>query len=213
MYNLLCYGDSNTWGCIPGTDRRYPKTVRWPGILEDDLGEEYLVIEEGLNGRTTVWEDPIEGHKSGKNYLKPCLESHKPLDLVIIMLGTNDLKGRFSVPACDVAEGAGTLAEIVFKSGAGRNNESPDVLLIAPPPIGDLGVFAPWYEGAKQKSKKLGDEFARVSEERGCFLVNAADHIESSDVDGVHLDETQHKKLGLAVAETVRNINYNRDDA
>ena len=98
MWEILCYGDSNTWGYNPSTKERYDRYERWTGILQFTLGDEYHVIEEGLNGRTTVWDEPIEGeYKNGKTYLVSCLESHKPLDLVIIMLGTNDLKKRFSV--------------------------------------------------------------------------------------------------------------------
>ena len=102
---ILCYGDSNTWGYNPHTELRYPRAVRWTGVLQRGLGPAYHVIEEGLNGRTTVWDDPIEGYKSGKEYLVPCLETHKPMDLVVIMLGTNDLKHRFSLTAFDIATG------------------------------------------------------------------------------------------------------------
>ena len=102
MKSILCYGDSNTWGCkpivLPGVVERFDRDVRWTGILRQQLGDDYLVIEEGLNARTTVHDDPIDGaHKNGKPYLLPCLETHLPLDLVIIMLGTNDLKSRFSL--------------------------------------------------------------------------------------------------------------------
>ena len=105
MKTILCYGDSNTWGYNPSMGGRYARDERWPGVLRKELGEGYLVIEEGLNGRTTVWDDPIEGYKNGKTYLVPCLETHKPLDLVIILLGTNDLKMRFSVSALIQAAG------------------------------------------------------------------------------------------------------------
>lgn len=97
MKSILCYGDSNTYGLMPDSPDRYPRDVRWTGILQKKLGEDYYVIEEGLSGRTTLWDDPIEEHKNGKKYLLPCLDSHKPVDLVILMLGTNDLKTRFSL--------------------------------------------------------------------------------------------------------------------
>ena len=107
MKTILCYGDSNTWGYNPATTERSSRDERWTGILRRELDDGYLVIEEGLNGRTTVWDDPIEGYKNGKEYLIPCLETHKPLDLVIIMLGTNDLKVRFSVRHCQRRRGFG----------------------------------------------------------------------------------------------------------
>ena len=102
MKTILCYGDSNTYGLKSDLVSRYPRNVRWTGILQEKLGSEYYVIEEGLGGRTTVWDDPVEDYKNGKKYLLPCLDSHKPLDLVIIMLGTNDLKSRFSVTPFDI---------------------------------------------------------------------------------------------------------------
>ena len=105
MKTILCYGDSNTYGLMPDSPDRYPRDVRWTGILQKKLGEDYYVIEEGLSGRTTLWDDPIEEHKNGKKYLLPCLETHKPLDLVVIMLGTNDLDHMFF----DVEERSGAL--------------------------------------------------------------------------------------------------------
>ncbi len=103
MKTILCYGNSNTWGAVLGTGERYAPFIRWTGVLAQELGAMYRVIEEGPNGRTTLWDDPIEGYKNGKEYLIPCLESHRPIDLVVMMLGTNDLKIRFSVPAYDIA--------------------------------------------------------------------------------------------------------------
>ena len=95
MKNVLCYGDSNTYGYIPETGLRYPKNVRWTGVLQNLLGKNFNVIEEGCNGRTTIFDDPIEGWKNGRDYLKPCLNSHKPIDIIIMMLGSNDLKDFF----------------------------------------------------------------------------------------------------------------------
>ncbi len=123
MFEVLCYGDSNTWGADPAGGGRFSRDERWPGVLQKSLGDEYHIIEEGLGGRTTVWEDPIEGHKNGKEYLIPCLATHAPLDLVIIMLGTNDLKKRFSVSAQDVAFGqasSSTQFSKVEAAGAGK---------------------------------------------------------------------------------------------
>ena len=112
MKTVLCFGDSNTHGQIPGKDGgRYEKEIRWPGVLKSMLGDSFDVIEEGLGGRTTVFEDPIEEDKSGKAYLQQCLHSHKPIDLIIVMLGTNDLKIRFGLTAYDVSLGFGNPGE------------------------------------------------------------------------------------------------------
>ena len=201
---ILCYGDSNTWGYNPATQDRYARDGRWPGVLQQELGEGYVVIAEGLNGRTTVWDDPIEEYRNGKEYLIPCLRSHMPVDLVVIMLGTNDLKARFSVPACDVAAGAGVLVDIVAKSEAGPRDGAPEVLLVTPPPFAELSEFAEMFEGGKEKSKQLSRHFRLVAGERGCALLDAGEVIASSELDGIHLDLAEQHKLGLAIAGRVR---------
>ncbi|GAB4538959.1 MAG: SGNH/GDSL hydrolase family protein [Anaerolineae bacterium] len=206
MKTIVCYGDSNTWGYIPGSGERFPPDVRWTGVLRKELGEGYQIIEEGLNGRTTVWDDPIEGYKNGKEYLIPCLESHKPLDLLIIMLGTNDLKMRFSVPACDIANAAGVLVDMAHKSDTGPNDGPPKVLLMAPPPVAKLTEFADMFEGAAAKSKKFAEHYRRVAEEQGCEFFDTSEVIASSDIDGIHFEASEHQKLGKAVATLVRNI-------
>ncbi|MGD2164233.1 MAG: SGNH/GDSL hydrolase family protein [Anaerolineae bacterium] len=203
---VLCFGDSNTWGWDPATQERFPETVRWAGVCKHVLGSQYRIIEEGLNGRTTVWDDPIEGCKSGKTYLVPCLESHRPLDLVIIMLGTNDLKNRFSVSAYDIADSAGALVDIVQRSEAGRGGRAPRVLLVAPPPLGRLTDFAGMYIGAPEKSRNFSQQFRRVAEEFGCPLMDASEVVVSSDVDGVHLEASEHQKLGEAIAAVIQSI-------
>jgi lysophospholipase L1-like esterase len=200
MKRILCFGDSNTWGYDPVAKDRYEKDVRWTGVFGSALGAGYEVIEEGLNGRTTVWEDPIEGYKNGYSYLIPCLETHRPLDLVIIMLGTNDLKKRFNVSASDIAQSAGVLVSVVMNSQAGWNAAAPRVLLVAPPPVATLTGFAEMFEGAEPKSLKLGAYYREVAEELGCGFVYAGEVIRSSEVDGIHFDPEQHAKLGKALA-------------
>jgi lysophospholipase L1-like esterase len=203
---ILCYGDSNTWGYNPATQARFSRDERWAGVLRLALGDAYLVIEEGLNGRTTVWDDPIEGYKNGKEYLIPCLTTHKPLDLVIILLGTNDLKKRFSLSAYDIANGAGVLVDVVQKSDTGPDDKAPQLLLLAPPPIARLTEYAEMFEGAEAKSRKFSEHFRRVAEEYGCQLLDTADIIVSSDIDGIHFEADEHRKLGQAVADRVRGM-------
>lgn len=206
MKTILCYGDSNTWGYNPATGERFSRDERWTGIFRQELGNDYLVIEEGLNGRTTVWDDPIEGYKNGKEYLIPCLATHRPLDLVVIMLGTNDLKKRFSLSAYDVANGAGTLVDVVHKSAAGPDGGSPNVLLMVPPPVANLTEFAEMFEGAEAKSKRFAEHYRRVAEEYNCKFFDTAQAIVSSNLDGIHFELSEHRKLGKAVADHVRRI-------
>ena len=206
MKKILCYGDSNTWGYNPRTQERYPKSQRWTGVLKEELGEEYEIIEEGLNGRTTVWEDPIEGYKNGKEYLIPCLESHRPIDLVILMLGSNDLKKRFSLSAYDIAQGAGVLLDVIQKSASGPAGDVPQILLMAPPPVGKLTEFAEEFEGAEEKSRKFSSRYQQVAEEYRCGFLDTSEVIVSSDIDGIHLEPNEHHKLGKTVAALARKI-------
>ena len=204
MRTVLCYGDSNTWGYEPATGDRFPEDVRWPGVLAIELGNGFRVIEEALNGRTTVREDPVEENKSGKVYLRPCLESHAPLDLVIIALGVNDLKARFFASASDAADGAGVLVSIAQHSGVGPGGSQPAVLLVAPPPAGRLTELAAMFAGAEEKSKEFAYQYRRVAEKHGCELLDAGELVRSSDLDGIHLEADEHRKLGEAVASLAR---------
>jgi lysophospholipase L1-like esterase len=206
MKTILCYGDSNTRGYIPDTGERFSRDVRWTGVLRRELGDGYEIIEEGLNGRTTVWDDPIEGYKNGKTYLIPCLDSHRPIDLVVMMLGTNELKKRFSLSAYDIAEGVRVLVDIVQKSEAGPDGGPPRLLLMAPPPVAKLTDFAEMFEGAEAKSRRFAEHYRRIAEEQGCEFFDTSGVIISSDIDGVHFEAGEHQKLGKAVANLVIKI-------
>jgi len=204
---VLCYGDSNTWGSDPGTGERFPEDVRWPGVLGRNLGEGYRVIEEGLPGRTTVRDDPIEGdYKNGRTYLTACLESHKPIDLITLMLGTNDLKERFGSSASDIAQGAASLADMMLRSGCGLDGGAPVVVMISPPAVVQLTDMAQMFEGAEEKSRQFPVHYERFAEQQGAEFFDASEVIVSSDVDGIHLDPGEHRKLGEAVAERIRRI-------
>lgn len=206
MKEVLCFGDSNTWGYDPKTKLRYDRDTRWPCILQEELGEEILIIVEGQNGRTTVWDDPVEGQKNGMTYLLPCLESHKPLDLVVIMLGTNDLKYRFSVTAYDIARSAANLAESARVSGCGRDEGAPEVLLICPPPLGKLTEFATMFLGGTEKSLDLARFFKERVELVGCHFFDAGSAVRSSSIDGVHWEPEYHRKFSEALAPVVKRI-------
>lgn len=207
MKTILCYGDSNTWGSDPETRERFPEDVRWPGVLARNLGEGYRVIEEGLPGRTTVRDDPIEGdYKNGRTYLTACLESHKPIDLITLMLGTNDLKARFGSSASDIAQGAASLADMMIRSGCGPDGGAPVVVLISPPAVAKLTDMAQMFEGAEAKSRQFPEHYERFAEHQGAEFFDASEVIVSSDVDGIHLDPGEHRKLGEAVAERIRRI-------
>ncbi len=207
---VLCYGNSNTFGTatVDRPDGRYGPDERWPGILRAELGSAWLVIEEGLGGRTTVSDDPIEGaDRNGKTYLPPCLRTHRPLDVVVIMLGTNDLKARFNKSAWEIAAGMGVLVDIVKAAAIGRNDGVPEILVVCPPPTRDtFPTYAEMFVGAPPKSHKLAAEYARLAREKGVHFFNAGRVAESSVVDGIHLDPDAHAALGKAIAAEIGKL-------
>lgn len=207
MKNILCFGDSNTWGYDADRDDRYPYSVRWTGRLQGLLGSEYRIIEEGQGGRTTVWEDPIEEYKSGKNYLPPCLETHSPLDMIILMLGTNDLKKRFSLSAFDVAKGAERLLQIIHSHKCTGQKEPPKVLLICPAPLGEGICQSPLYgmftEEELRVSKCLVPCFETVAAQWNCLFLNAGDYVKISPTDSLHFTAEDHAALAQAIYDVV----------
>jgi lysophospholipase L1-like esterase len=208
MKTVLCFGDSNTHGANPVWGPRFDLQTRWPGVLRRELGDEWWVIEEGLSGRTTVWDDPIELHKNGSAQLLPILQSHGPLDVVVILLGTNDLKARFHVGPDDVARGAGLLVDIARNSRSGPNWGPPQVLLLAPPPFAPLEPtpFKEMFAGGEEKSRRLGHWYGEIAKMRGCAFLDLAGVVNSSPIDGIHWEAPEHAKLARAVAAKLREI-------
>ena len=166
------------------------------------------MIPEGLNGRTTVWDDPIEEYRCGKQQIIPCLDMHDPLDLVIIMIGSNDLKRRYTVSAQDIANGAGLILERTLQHSCCFRDEKPKVLFMCPPPLGDIskGIFKYEFGGGEEKSHQLHTHYERVAEKYGVPYLNAGAYVHSSERDGAHLEADQHAILGKVVAEKVREI-------
>lgn len=204
---VLCYGDSITWGFNPINQMRMNEEERWTGKLANGLGNEYTVIEEGLNGRTTVWDDPVNGpYKNGLKYLIPCLASHKPLDLVILMLGTNDMKQRFSLPTTEIARGINVLVEVIQKSESGINGLKPEILLLSPPYIHDVTGFDNEFRNSYNKSQKLPCYIEKIADEQDCHYLDSSKIMAASELDGVHPDFLEHKKLATALIKEVRFI-------
>jgi lysophospholipase L1-like esterase len=210
--SVLCYGDSNTFGTatVERPDGRYGPDERWPGVLRTALGPGWLVIEEGLGGRTTVNDDPVEGiDKNGRTYLYPCLRTHRPLDVVAIMLGTNDLKHRFGKTAWDIAEGVGVLASLVKTSGAGRNEGVPEIIVMAPAPmLRELPLHAELFAGAYEKSQEMAGYYKALAARLGVRYFEAGSVMKSSRVDGFHLDPDAHAALGKAMAAEIGKIRF-----
>ena len=207
---VLCYGDSNTYGYVPETGMRYAGDVRYPGRLKILLGDDYEVIEEGCNGRTTIHDDPIDGWKNGLDYLRPCLNSHKPIDIVILMLGSNDLKISFHLPASQIAEDAGVLVDVIQTFTLEKQGFVPKIILVSPPEIGEGIRTSPFYgafnEKAIQESKKFPEYYKKVADEKGCIFFNAAEYIYPSETDSLHLTPEGHRILAEKLCEVVKEL-------
>lgn len=206
---ILVFGDSNSHGTMPlaqlGAVGRHPKSARWPDVMAQALGVE--VLSEGHPGRTTVHDDPIDGvHKNGLRALPASLESHRPLDLVIVMLGTNDCKARFCLRGWDIAAAVGKLAQVIQCSNAGPGGAAPQVMLVAPVPVEESGVLAEMFQGGRARSRAIApalrDEAARL----GCAFFDAGRVAQVDMTDGVHMDGAAQVALGLAMAEAVAPI-------
>ena len=201
---VVAFGDSNTWGSIPGQDARMAPDVRWPGVMARALGEGFSVIEEGLRGRTTQFDDPDEPGRNGLVYFEPCLLSHAPLDLVIVSLGCNDCKAKFAATPQMIAAGVERLVEVALASQAGPGGGAPRVIVVAPPPIAKLTEYAEMFAGGAAKARELPALYRALAERRGLGFVDAGAFISASPLDGIHYAPDQHAILGRAMAEAAR---------
>lgn len=225
MKTILCYGDSNTYGYEPVTGVRYPEEIRWPcrlkKLLEEEApGENWRVVEEGCNGRTCSVTPPDEEWKDGRPYLKACLNSHKPIDWVVLMLGSNDMKAMFKASPEQIAAGIRGMLQTIAEFLDEKQGYVPNVLLISPPLVGEgigSSVFNDRFDsGAIEKSTKLAalyeaeaEAFAKAGAQAGskwrCVFLNAAEIVEPSEADSLHLMPEAHEALARAVTEVLRD--------
>jgi len=203
---IVCFGDSNTHGADPSGGGRLGREVRWPRVMARELGEGYEVIEEGLNGRTTCWDTPLAPGRNGLTYLEPCLLSHAPVDLVIIMLGTNDTKRIYDLGAAEIASSMARLVDEARSSLAGPDDLPPQVLVVSPVPLGEVTAKSElWGMGAAvEKSRELARFYKLVAEDHGTGFFDAGSVASVHPDDGVHLDAAACAKLGTAMAGAVR---------
>ena len=208
---VLAFGDSNTHGTVPmetlEDERRFGPAERWPGVCAATLGAGWRVVEEGLPGRTTVHPDPIEGvYKNGLAVLPAVLESHRPIDLVVVMLGTNDLKHRFSLTPLDIGQSASLLLHTLRHSYAGPAKDQPRMLLVAPMPVEETGCLAEMFTGAAGKSRRIAEQYARVATLHGADFLDAGEVIAVSPVDGIHFDADAHSAHGKAISAKILSM-------
>ncbi len=214
MKQILCYGDSNTWGHNPDytsmEDLRYPYEVRWTSRLEALFGEGYRVAAQGLCSRTVSFDDPVEEGKNGMKFYPVCLESAMPVEVVVFMLGTNDVRPLFHAPAEEIArgmEGLGILTERISRESGRR---APEILIVAPAPVGEQveeREFAGIYDRTSvEKSKKLPALYQAVANRHGWGFLNAGDVVGELGKDCVHLTPLGHEKLAGAIYEKIKEM-------
>ena len=208
---IVCFGDSLTWGYDPDHRVRFEDGDRWTQVLQIEMGDDYAVIEEGQNGRTIATDDPAEGEKNGLTYIGPCMESQSPFTLLIIMLGCNDCKRKFAYSAMDIAGEMQIMLEKVQAYNRFRCKDAFKVLLVAPPVVAE-SIKDSWlgdsfgYENARKVSLELAGWYQQLAEMYGCAYLDAAQYVQVSDTDGVHMDAENQRKLGQVIAETVKKI-------
>jgi len=207
---ILVYADSLSWGIVPGTRRRLPFDQRWPGVLEHALaasGETVRVVEDCVNGRRTVFEDPYKPGRNGLAGIAERIEAQSPLALVVLMLGTNDFQSMHPHDAWHSAQGIAALVGAIRTAPIEPGMPVPPVLIVAPPPFDDpRGPLGPKFAGAAAKSVGLAAAFADVARELGCAFFDAATVTPASRIDGIHLNADQHARLGRALADVVRPL-------
>ncbi|MCD8021431.1 MAG: SGNH/GDSL hydrolase family protein [Lachnospiraceae bacterium] len=207
---VLCFGDSNTWGYDAISGGRFDEEHRWTALLQSYLGEEYTVIEEGLCGRTAVFDDPLNEGMNGLTYLYPCMKTHEPLDYMVIMLGTNDCKERYSATPQNIADGMRRLIEKAKNVNAWR--EEPRILLVCPAPIGpecETSPAAGEMGHCSERSALLAPKYELCAREMGVHFWDSADTVTMNRLDFMHLDEASHRHFAEHLTESIKNWDKN----
>ena len=216
MKRIVCYGDSNTWGfkpvkeCLENWNMRFDENTRWTGRLQNMLGGDYKVLEEGLNGRTSCFDDPQDDNRNGLKYINTCMLSNMPVDMVIIMLGTNDIKSFFPYTPYVVANGVGRIVDEVRKADYGVGGKIPEVLVVSPIAINEDAVKG-WIGGefgmdSVEKNAKLPGYLKKLAENRGVHFFDIGAYVTADSADGIHMNEDGHKIMAEKMFAQVKAI-------
>ena len=217
MKTIVCYGDSNTWGYMPKRERpeitadnRFPWGVRWTSLLQMKLGADYRVEEEGLNGRTTMFDDPLDICRNGLEYIDTVMLTKAPVDLVILMLGTNDVKEFFGMPPYVIARGCGRLIDRIQAGGYGPGGSAPQILLVAPlklpETLSDSWLSDEFGAGAINRNDQLPGFYGKIAAEKGVHFLNAAEFVTADPADSIHMNEQGHAETAARMCAAVKEI-------
>ena len=210
MKTILCFGDSNTWGYNHAATHpakfRFSRKERWTGIVQENLGPEYMVVEEGLGGRTTVFEDPTAPGRNGLAWLAPCMQSHQPLDLIVFMLGTNDVNRLYDVPATEISRGMEALVKTALNPFLLDTRTPPEILIISPFHVKNCGIYGSIDANAEEKSQQLASEYELIAKLYGCHFLDCAKVTGPSPTEGIHLNAEGHAALAKALTKVIKGI-------
>lgn len=209
--HIVCFGDSNTHGYCALTNGRYHEQERWTCLLQQKLGDEYLIIEEGLSGRTTCFTDPIHEGLSGLDYIYPCLMSHEPVDLLVIMLGTNDTKERFGSSAACIGLGMKRLIAKAIATTDSWQNKQANILLVVPKNIDkryeQTEIAKTMGLGCAEKSQGLAEEYKKIADLMGCSYLDANTVVtDQNHIDFMHLTKEGHQELADALTQIIPGL-------
>jgi lysophospholipase L1-like esterase len=202
---ILCFGDSNTYGFNTDTFGRFDEDTRWTCRLADELGESFMVIEEGLNARTSCFDDPLDDTKNGSKYLVPCLNSHGPLDLMVLMLGTNDVKQRFNATASNIAECIGRLILMAKREDVWRGDAK--ILVVAPIIVAKGYENAMFGEhmgsGCHEKSVALISKLEDIAKLNDCDYIDCNGFVKPIPACMMHIDEASQLPFAKGLKEKI----------
>ncbi len=207
---IVCYGDSNTWGYIPVTGDRYDEHTRWPRRMAEMLGAGFYVAEQGLNGRTTAFDDPVEPFRNGRKSLEVCLLMHSPIDLFVVMLGTNDTKHFLHLTPYMISKGLESIIREAGRTQYGRGGRPPKILVVSPVHILAEGfndhIREYFDEKSAEKAGMLADAYRQIAQENDSAFLDAAQYAKPSLGDGIHMEPEDHLALATAVTKKVRQM-------
>ena len=206
MKRILCFGDSNTYGYKPDGSGRFDENIRWTARVQQKLGENYQIIEEGLCGRTTIFEDELRANRRGVDMVGALVETHNPIDVFVVMLGTNDCKARYSATAGIIAKG---LEQVIVQAQS-KAPQSMKVLVVSPillgQGVGEKGYDEEFNQRSEKESAELSEEYEQLARKKDFYYLNASQYADPSTIDREHLDEAGHEKLADAIYEKLNEI-------